>query len=82
MAKLDRILRKMQESPTNVRFDELLYVCKNYFGNPRNSGGSHYVFKMPWAGDPRINIQKSQDGKAKKYQVVQVLNAIERLKNE
>ncbi len=34
---------------------------------------------MPWPGAPRINLQK--DGpKAKRYQVVQMLEAIERLK--
>jgi len=33
---------------------------------------------MPWQGDPRINIQNAK-GKAKAYQVKQVLLAIERL---
>jgi hypothetical protein len=34
---------------------------------------------MPWPGDPRINIQK--DGpKAKRYQVIQMLEAVDRLK--
>jgi hypothetical protein len=41
--------------------------------------GSHHVYKMPWPGDPRINLQK--DGsKAKRYQVVQMVEAIEKLK--
>jgi hypothetical protein len=33
---------------------------------------------MPWPGDPRVNIQNHK-GKAKAYQVRQVLLAIERL---
>lgn len=34
---------------------------------------------MPWPGDPRINIQK--DGpKAKRYQIIQVLEAVDKLK--
>jgi len=33
---------------------------------------------MPWLGDPRVNIQNSK-GKAKSYQVRQVLKAIEKL---
>jgi hypothetical protein len=41
-------------------------------------GSSHRVYKTPWQGDPRINIQ-SHKGKAKAYQVKQVLLAIERL---
>jgi hypothetical protein len=33
---------------------------------------------MPWLGDPRVNIQNAK-GKAKAYQVKQVLQAVERL---
>jgi len=33
---------------------------------------------MPWAGDPRVNIQNNK-GMAKPYQVKQVLKAIDRL---
>jgi hypothetical protein len=50
------------------------------FWKPRISG-SHHIFKMPWQGDPRINIQK--DGNmAKEYQVKNVAKAIEKLENE
>jgi hypothetical protein len=42
---------------------------------------SHHIFKTPWKGDPRINIQK--DGKmAKPYQVKLVLKALEKLEME
>jgi len=43
-------------------------------------GTSHAVFKTPWAGDPRINIQEDK-GKAKAYQVRQVLLAIDKLED-
>ena len=36
------------------------------------------IFKTPWPGDPRINIQNNK-GMAKAYQIKQVLMAIERL---
>ncbi|GFO77216.1 toxin [Bathymodiolus platifrons methanotrophic gill symbiont] len=49
-----------------------------YFGKPRQSGSSHCVYKAPWLGDPRVNIQNSK-GKAKPYQVKQVLLAIEQI---
>jgi hypothetical protein len=39
------------------------------------------VFKTPWIGDPRVNIQNDK-GIAKVYQVRQILKAIERLNNE
>jgi hypothetical protein len=38
--------------------------------------------RMPWTGDPRINIQKGNNGMAKAYQVKQVLAAINRLERE
>jgi hypothetical protein len=73
-----QILRKMSESPAGIRFSELRKVCEHYFGKPRQSSGSHCVFKTPWSGDPRVNIQNDK-GKAKPYQVRQVLQAIEML---
>ncbi|MEV5834217.1 toxin HicA [Nocardia sp. NPDC052112] len=80
MASVEKILDKMAESPTNIRYDELHKVlCCEHFGTPRQEGTSHAVFKTPWAGDPRVNIQRGDDGKAKPYQVKQVLAAIERL---
>ena len=53
-------------------------VCEHYFGEARSSGSSHAVFKTAWAGDPRFNIQNDH-GKAKEYQVRQVLAAIRKL---
>lgn len=79
MADVLKILAQMQREPANVRFGDLKYVCESFFGKPRQSGTSHAIFKTPWAGDPRINIQ-SDKGKAKAYQVKQVLLAIEKLK--
>lgn len=78
MNKTDKILEQMKSMPANIRFGDLRKVCEEYFGKPRNSGSSHLVFKTPWQGDPRINIQNDK-GKAKVYQVKQVLLAIERL---
>lgn len=79
-----KILEQMRREPANVRFSELKKVCEEYFGKPRQAGTSHAIFKTPWIGDPRINIQDDK-GKAKPYQVRQVLLAIDRLegmKNE
>lgn len=44
----------------------------------RQSGSSHKVYRTPWKGDPRVNIQNAK-GMAKAYQVKQVLQAIEQL---
>ena len=77
--RVDKAVAQMRENPSGVDFAELEMVCRHYFGIPRQSGSSHMVFKMPWAGDPRVNIQ-NQKGKAKAYQVRQVLAAIDKLK--
>lgn len=71
----------MQASPTSVPFADLEKVCRHYFGEPRQQGSSHQVYRMPWAGDPRVNIQDDH-GKAKAYQVRQVLAAIKKLEEQ
>ena len=54
-------------------------MCDKYFGQPRQNGTSHRVYRMPWPGDPRVNIQ-SDKGMAKPFQVRQVIRALEKLK--
>ena len=74
----------MRREPVNVRFADLMKICEAWFGSPRQRGTSHAIFRTPWVGDPRINIQDAK-GKAKAYQVRQVLLAIdklERMRNE
>ena len=78
MAKINDIVIGMKRNPNNVRFVDLCKVCENYFGKPRNRGSRHKIYKTPWQGDPRINIQNNK-GKAKAYQVKQVLLALEKL---
>ncbi len=80
MASIEKLLGQMRSQPANVAFTDLKKVCEGFFGKPRNSGSSHCVFKTPWPGDPRVNIQNA-NGKAKPYQVRQVLQAIEKLEH-
>jgi hypothetical protein len=78
MASFSDVIQKMRQNPGGVHFTDLCKVCDHYFGKPTQSSGSHRVYKMPWSGDPRVNIQ-NRKGYSKAYQVRQVLNAIERL---
>ena len=64
----------------NVKFTRLMKIAKDFFGEPRNQGSSHYPFKVPWQGEPRINLQQGKQGKAKPYQVKQVRLALIKLK--
>ena len=52
------------EAGREIHFGDLAKVCDHYFGEPRQKGTSHRVYKMPWPGDPRVNIQNDK-GKAK-----------------
>jgi hypothetical protein len=78
MVKLDALLIQMRKNPKDVRFSALCRICDHFFGEPRQKKSSHRVYKTPWPGDPRVNIQNNK-GKAKVYQVKQVLLAIEKL---
>jgi len=53
-------------------------VAEHHFGEARKSG-SHRVFKTPWPGDPRVNLQEGKNGEAKAYQIRQLLQAVDRL---
>lgn len=81
MTQLSKLLAALRQNPQNVAFADLQKVCDHYFGKGRQSGGSHLVYSTPWPGDPRVNIQRGKDGKAKAYQVRQVLAAIEKLES-
>ena len=81
MADIQKILTQMRLSPFNIRFGDVCRVCDHYFGEPRQKGTSHRIFKVPWIHPPLIDIQNFK-GKAKEYQVRQVLAAIDQLENE
>ena len=76
MALLDEIA-KLEKERNNTRFAYLVRICQEHFGNERIKG-SHHIFKTPWPGDPRLNLQ-SDKGKAKPYQVEQVISALKKL---
>jgi len=78
MTKIDELIALMQQNSKDVRFSELCRICDYFFGEPRQKKSSHRIYKTPWQGDPRVNIQNNK-GKAKSYQVKQVLLAIEKL---
>ncbi|MGB5257801.1 MAG: hypothetical protein WBN07_08430 [Woeseiaceae bacterium] len=60
MPDISDILAKIRRNPKGVGFVDLCKVCDHYFGKARMSGSSHRVYKTPWAGDPRVNIQNAR----------------------
>jgi hypothetical protein len=71
----------MRQNAKGVRFDDLCKACDHYFGEPRQKGSSHRIYKTPFKDDPRLNVQDDK-GMAKAYQVKQVLKIIERLESK
>ena len=58
------LLAEMRRNPAGVRFAAVCRVAQHFFGEPRRKG-SHVIFRMPWPGDPRVNLQDDGGGKAK-----------------
>ena len=68
------LLQDMRSNPAGVAFTDALRAAEHSCGEARVKG-SHPVFRTPWPGNPRVNLQKN--GKAKACQVRQLLAAIE-----
>jgi len=81
MSKVDDLVARMRSNPKGMRFADLCRVCDFYFGEARQKGSSRRIYRTPWQGDPRINIQ-DHEGMARAYQVKQVLRAIDRLEEQ
>ena len=81
MESIESVIKWLNQSPNNIRFTDMCKICEKYFGKPRQKGTSHRVYKTPWQGDPRVNIQED-DGNVKAYQVRQIIKALERLEVE
>lgn len=59
---------------------DALKVATEFFG-PTRIKGSHHIFKMPWSGNPMVNLQPDGN-KAKGYQVKQLVQALRKLEAE
>lgn len=75
------VITELIANPKGVRFDRLVIICDYFFGEARQNATSHRVYKAPWPGDPRVNIQ-GEKGMAKPYQVRQVIKALTKLRDE
>ena len=82
VAKSEKLRAAIERNPKSVSYSDLHSLCVRVFGEPRQQGTSHAVFKTPWPGDPRVNIQRGKNGQAKPYQVKQVLAAISRMEEQ
>ena len=79
MEAIYAVIQELRKNPSGIRFPYLAGVCEHFFGAHRQKGTSHLVFRTPWPGKPRVNIQEGRNGMAKDYQVRQVVKALEKL---
>ena len=75
------VIDSLRRNPKGIRFSDLVRICDHFFGEPRQRGTSHRVYRTPWPGAPRVNIQNDR-GMAKVYQVRQVICALEKLNDD
>lgn len=80
MAKCDKLLQKAKNSPNNLRFEDICKLAECYgWEFARQDGTSHALYFHPSLGNQvgsMMNFQ-NRNGKAKRGQVRQLLNAIE-----
>lgn len=77
MGKKEKLLAKARRSPANFSYNDLVRLAE-LFGFKMNKGkgkGAHEMFKNP-LGPPPMNFQ-NRNGKAKEYQVKQLVNYID-----
>ena len=77
MGDLEKAIDDLAHNPRGVKFSELSKVLDEWFGESRTTG-SHRIYRTPWQGDPRLNIQNAK-GMAKAYQVRQAIRALRKL---
>jgi predicted RNA binding protein YcfA (HicA-like mRNA interferase family) len=78
MANCQKLLQKAQNGPAGLRFVEACDLAECYGFQLERVKGSHHIFSHPELRR-NVNLQPDENGKAKKYQVKQILDAIEEL---
>lgn len=73
--KQRKLLRKILEGSKNIRFSEAVKIAEAFGFKLDRINGSHHIFMHPDVSE-LVNLQDVQ-GKAKAYQVCQLLKIIE-----
>ena len=84
MSKCDKLIEKAKNSPNNFSFTEICKLAECYGFVFQRQSSSHFIFENPSLNIEQNRILNFQDfkGKAKPYQVKQLLRAIFILENE
>ena len=74
--EISSAIGELRSNPKGVRFADLARICDCFFGETRQQGTSHRVYRTPWRGNPRVNIQNDKV-MAKAYQVIKALEKLQ-----
>jgi predicted RNA binding protein YcfA (HicA-like mRNA interferase family) len=82
MTKRAKLLDAVRNNPRDVRFEDLVRLVKALGFVADRQAGSHGIYVHPNPAVPFVNLQEGKNGKAKPYQVEQVLDLVDRFKLE
>lgn len=82
MTKRRKLFEAIRNNPKDVRFDDLVKLLESVGFVRDRQGGSHLIYGHSNPRIPIVNVQEGKAGKAKPYQVAQVLALIEQYKLE
>ena len=80
MGRWTKLVAKMRRSRTNVRFNDLCGLVEKIGYSLDRTKGSHRHYRR--AGYPAVNLHEGKGGKAKPYQVAQVLDILDSMDTE
>src|SRR5262249_5295347 len=75
MSKRAKLLESVRNNRGDTRFSDLQLLLEQHGFRLARITGSHHIYRR--ADGRMCNIQKTRDGMAKRYQVDQVLEAID-----
>ena len=78
MGTADKLIIKAKNSPQNLRFEEFCRLCEIFGMKPRKVSSGHFIYKYKGSPSYTQSIQ-NVNGKAKPYQVKQLLTWAERI---
>jgi predicted RNA binding protein YcfA (HicA-like mRNA interferase family) len=75
MPNCDKLLERARLSQANFRFEDLCSLAECYGFALDHIRGSHHIYKRP--GWPKVMNFQNRKGKAPRYQIRELLNAID-----
>ena len=76
--KNQKRLERLKQRRNNLRFGELTTAAESVGFYLDHVTGSHHIYRHPDLHDERLNLQAEHGGRAKPYQVDQLLRIVRR----